>query len=336
MLELLVKRYIADGQPVGSRTLAKDPTLNLSPATIRNVMSDLEDLGLVTSPHASAGRIPTPKGYRFFIDQLLKVSPINEELISSLQGEFIHLNDSKQIISSASAQLSEITSMVGIVMVPQREQQLLRQIEFLPLTSNQILVILVTNESEVQNRVINTTRQYSASELEQMANYFNRHFAGYELEIIRQKLITEMEEARRGADGFMQESINLAQQVLANSDYADSDLNISGQTNLMNYSEMGNLNKLRQLFETFGRKQDMLHILDSSMNATGIQIFIGEESGFQALDECSLVTKSYQIDDEVVGVVGVIGPTRMAYDRVIPIVDLTAQLLSSALKYSTN
>lgn len=331
LLKRLIQRYIADGEPVGSRTLAKDANMDLSPATVRNVMADLEECGLISSPHASAGRIPTVQGYRFFVDQLIKVKKLSQGELARLTGGIDPLDSPEHILSLATSQLSDVTAMAGVVLVPRRERNILRQIEFLPLAKCQILVILVTNESNVQNRVITMPRVYSPSELEQAANYINRHYMGQALETVRVDILKTLESAREGLDIGMRATIAMAQQALTEEGRQEHDYLLAGQTNLMNYREMGDLDKLRQLFDAFTTKHDILHLLNHSLQAQGVQLFIGEESGYQVLEGCSVVTSPYEVDGEMVGVVGVIGPTRMAYDRVIPIVDVTAQVLGAAL-----
>ena len=329
LLKSLVERYIRDGQPVGSRTLSKEMNLGLSPATIRNVMSDLEELGFIKAPHTSAGRIPTVKGYRLFVDSLLRVKPLHSKDIDKLKLQFNIGPHSGDIINSASSLLSSITQMAGVVTVPKRGQVKLRHVEFLPLGSNRVLVIIVVNEQEVQNRVIQTARNFSESELQQAANYLNREFTGQDLQGIRENLLKTMQATREDMRNVMMTAIEMADQVLETS--KNDDYILAGQTNLMNYTEMSNVDKLKHLFEAFNTKQDILHLLDQSIHAEGIQIFIGEESGYEALDDCSVITAPYRAKDDVIGVLGVIGPTRMAYDRVIPIVDVTARLLSSVL-----
>jgi heat-inducible transcriptional repressor len=331
LLGQLVTSYIADGQPVGSRTLSKMPGMELSPATIRNVMADLEEFGFIKSPHTSAGRIPTVRGYRFFIDKLLKVKPLTPKELKLIQGRLPRHSKPEDILETASSQLSEITSMAGVVMIPKRELTALRQIEFLPLSSNQILVILVTLDGTVQNRVITPTRAFKASELEQAANYLNRHYAGKALSEIRSHILASMDETRQSMNQMMNSAIDMARQVIDSSYQSEQNMVIAGQTNLMGYSEMGNLDKLRQLFDAFNQKQDILQLFDKSLHAQGMQIFIGEESGYEVLDECSIVTSPFEVDGKQMGVIGVIGPTRMSYGRVIPIVDVTAQVIASAL-----
>ncbi len=330
-LKVLIERYIRDGEPVGSRTLARDSGLDLSPATIRNVMADLEDMGLVVSPHTSAGRIPTVSGYRMFVDTLISLQPLNELEISSLRGQLGGQHSSKELVASASQLLSGVTHMAGVVMVPKREQVIFRQIEFLPLSGNRILTILVTREGEVHNRIIQTRKGYSPAELVQAANKLNQDYAGDSLEQMHKRLVEDMQKTKSDMDQIMARALELAGQVI-DSNEGDDDLVLAGQTNLMDFTEFAQMDRLRKLFDSFSEKHELLHLLDESMYANGVQIFIGEESGYKPLDHCSLVTAPYQVDEKVAGVLGVIGPTRMAYDKVIPVVDVTAKLLSAALK----
>lgn len=332
LFKALVERYIRDGQPVGSRTLARDAQMDLSPATIRNVMADLEEFGLISSPHTSAGRIPTALGYRFFVDSLLTVKPMRNRDRRSLKEMLgqTDIGEPQQLLSSASRLLSEITAMAGVVMVPRSEQRSLRQVEFLSLSQNRVLVILVINEREVQNRIIHTSRHYSAAELQEAANYLNQAFGGQDIKAVRQRLVKEMEAAKEGMNRLMLTTIEMAQKAFTEEE--DSDFVLAGQTNLMNYAEIADMERLRQLFDAFSQKRDILHLLDQVVSADGVQIYIGGESGYTALDECSVVASPYEVEGETVGVLGVIGPKRMAYDRVISIVDVTAKLLGSALK----
>ncbi len=332
LLKNLVTRYIRDGQPVGSRTLSKDSDLSLSPATIRNVMADLEEMGLVASPHTSAGRIPTAKGYRIFVDSLLQIQPLDMAETLRLRQQLLQSTDynKQNLLQQASDLLSEITHLAGIVMLPKQTCNMLRQVEFLPLSEQRVLVIMVINEQEVRNSIINASREYSPSELQQAANYLNRAFAGKSIQNVRRDLLKDMEQARTDMNLMMQVAIEIADQVFQSK--ASNDYVMSGQTHLMQFSELSNIDKLRHLFEAFNRKRDILHLLDQALNAEGVQIFIGEESGYEILDECSVVTSPYEVNGEVLGVLGVIGPTRMAYERVIPIVDITARLVGAALK----
>lgn len=330
LLKTLVERHIRDGQPVGSRALARESGLDLSPATVRNVMADLEEMGLLRSPHTSAGRIPTARGYRLFVDTLLKIEPLNMHQVKNLERHFAVMQSPSTLIETASSLLSSITHLAGIVMLPRQEHARLRQVEYLPLSERQVLAILVVNDREVQNRIINTERRYTASELERAANYINSLCAGKDLYTVRETLLEEIKSAREQMNTMMLTAIEMADKAFDNRPPSD-DFLVAGQTNLMEYGELSDVEKLRQLFEAFNRKRDILHLLDQSLKASGVQIFIGEESGYEVLDECSVVTSPYQSEGEIVGVLGVIGPTRMAYERVIPIVDLTARLLGAAL-----
>ena len=330
LLKALIERYIRDGQPVGSRTLSRDSSVDLSPASVRNVMADLEELGLVKSPHTSAGRVPTAQGYRLFVDTLLTVKPLREVEVQSLKSKLWPNDDPQRVLESASSLLSEITRMAGVVMIPRRERVTLRQLEFLPLSGNRILVILVINERDVQNRIIQVARTFSPSELQQMANYLNQEFAGKDLREVREHLVAEMRDVREHMNRLMVDAIEVASQAFTPEEPGD-DYFLAGETHLMSYAEMADVNKLRQLFNAFNRKRDILHLLDQAIQAQGVRLFIGEESGYEVLDECSVITSPYEAEGEIVGVVGVIGPTRMAYDRVIPVVDVAAKLLSTAL-----
>ncbi|HXH04086.1 MAG TPA: heat-inducible transcriptional repressor HrcA [Candidatus Competibacteraceae bacterium] len=330
LLKALVERYIRDGQPVGSRTLSR-AGFDLSPATIRNVMADLEELGLVRAPHTSAGRVPTARGYRFFIDSLLSVQPLDSREVELLRRQLDPDQDTGSLIQSTSQLLSGLTRLAGVVMVPRLETRTLRQVEFLPLSDNRVLVILVINEQEVQNRIIHTERPYTSVELLQAANYLNQQFAGKDIVTVRRDLLQEMEDVRASMNGMMQTVIEMADKVFEDSSRQDEDYVVAGQTNLMGFAELSDVEKLRQLFETFNRKRDILNLFDQCLNAQGVQIFIGEEVGFDALEQCSVVTAPYSVNGRVLGVLGVIGPTRMAYERIIPIVDVTAKLLAATL-----
>ena len=330
LLKALVERYIHDGQPVGSRILSKDSVLNLSPATIRNVMADLEDLGLVHSPHTSSGRVPTVSGYRLFVDSLLIIKPLASAELSLLRQSLAAQGEVSEVISIASKLLSEVTQMAGVVTLPKRELVSLRHIEFLPLSNTRVLAIFVTNEQEVHNRIIHTSKQFSASELQQAANYLNSVYSGRSLAAVRKAVVKELQEAQEEMNKEMLDAVHMAKLAL-DEGKTKEDYVLSGETNLMGFSELSDMERLKQLFDAFNQKRGIIHLLDQCLNAEGVQIFIGEESGYHAFDHCSLVTKSYSIDDEVVGMLGVIGPTRMAYEKIIPFVDVTAKLLSAAL-----
>lgn len=329
-MKTLVERYINDGQPVGSRVLSKDPNLKLSPATIRNVMADLEDMGLIHSPHTSAGRVPTVSGYRLFVNSLLTVKPLESSELDQLQTHLLAEHEGPgDVLNKASRLLSDVTKMAGVVTLPRRETTTLRHIEFLPMSNTRVLVIFVTDSQEVHNKIINTDRLYSPAELQQAANYLNSVFAGRSLAKIRDLILNEMEQDRSQVNQGMRDAVSMAQ--LAFSEKPKDDYVLSGETNLMGFSELSDMERLKQLFEAFSQKRGVIHLLDQCLLAEGVQIFIGEESGYRAFDHCSLVTSSYSINDEVVGVLGVIGPTRMAYEKVIPFVDVTAKLLGAAL-----
>jgi heat-inducible transcriptional repressor len=329
MLRALIDHYVRDGQPVGSRTLARDAGLKLSPATIRNVMADLEELGFVTSPHTSAGRVPTVQGYRFFVDTLLSVQPLEPGALDRMRAELKLDQSPKDLVESASSLLSGVTRLAGVVTLPRHDHPLFKRVEFLPLSDRRVLAILVTGSDEVQNRVLKTERDCSAAELQQASNYLNELFIGKDLTEVRANLLREMQETRSSMNEMMRTAMQMADQVLEQNH--DEDFVMAGQTNLMEFRELCDIDKLRKLFDAFNRKRDILHLLDQCVHGEGIQIFIGEESGYQMLDECSMVTAPYSVDGRVLGVLGVIGPTRMAYDRVIPIVDATARLLGAAL-----
>lgn len=331
-LKVLVEHYIRDGQPVGSRTLARDSGMNLSPATIRNVMSDLEEAGLITSPHTSAGRVPTVSGYRFFVDFLVSLRPLKKSEVQQMQQQIAVGSDGKALAARASAALSDLTHMAGLVMIPRREQILFRQIEFVPLSGSRILVILVTSDGEVQNRVIESAKHFSESQLTQAQNFLTANYGGQDLESMRAGLLKEMQSTRKQMDEVMTQAIELAGLVLNNSDDSDGDFVLSGQTNLMGFHDLSDMTMLKHLFDSFAEKRQILHLLDHCMDAEGVQIFIGEESDYEPFDNCTLVTAPYETDGSVAGVLGVVGPTRMDYNKVIPIVDVTAKLLSMALK----
>ncbi|MEM9384567.1 MAG: heat-inducible transcriptional repressor HrcA [Pseudomonadota bacterium] len=335
LLKTLVESHIREGQPVGSRTLSRNSDLSLSAATVRNVMVDLEEMGYVDSPHTSAGRVPTAKAYRLFVDTLVTVSPPDQLELDRLQRALDpDLASRDQLADSASSLLSDITHLAGIVSLPVTRHASLRQIEFLPLSGSRILAILVINSKEVQNRILQLDREYSESELRRAANYLNEQFAGKDLMQVRQALIEELQTARDSMNAAMLDAIQIAHRALDGGEQASTggDYVLAGQTNLMGFQELSSTERLRELFEAFTRKQDVLHLLDQSLTADGVQIFIGQESGHNFLDGCSVVSAPYTLDGEVVGVLGVIGPTRMAYQRVIPIVDITARLFGAALK----
>ena len=331
LFRVLVQRYIGSGQPVGSRTLSRDSGLDLSPATVRNVMADLEDLGLLRSPHVSAGRVPTVQGYRFFVDSLLNVAPIDEGELEHLRIQLELKGERESLMDAATSLISDVTHMAGIVTLPKQERLILRHVEFLALSPERVLVILVVNGSDVQNRVIHLARPYSQALLQQVGNYLNEVCAGKDLLEVRESLLAELKEHRSSLDALMLTAIEMADKAFVKDVGGEEALLVSGQTNLMGDGELADMEKLRHLFEAFREKTELLHILDQCVRADGLQIFIGEESGFEVLDGCSVIAAPYEREGKVLGVLGVIGPTRMAYDRVIPIVDVTARLLGAAL-----
>jgi heat-inducible transcriptional repressor len=327
LLKTLIERYIAEGEPVGSRTLSKYSGLDLSPATIRNVMSDLEELGFIASPHTSAGRVPTPAGYRFFVDTLLVVQHLGESEVRELEGHLVPDNP-QRLIHNASQILSQLSQFAGVVMTPRRRTQTFRHIEFLRLSEKRILLIVVTPEGDVQNRILVTEREYSASELIEAANFINQHYSGHSFEDVRGRLQAEVRDLRADLLKLMNAALE-AGTALAE---GGEQYVVSGERNLFAVRDLSqDVGRLKQLLELFERKTSLLQILDLSLRGQGVQVFIGGESGVSAPDDVSVVTSPYKVDGEVVGTVGVIGPTRMAYDRVVPIVDITAKLLSSAL-----
>ena len=332
LLRVLIQRFISDGQPVGSRTLSRDSGIELSPATIRNVMSDLENLGLIVAPHTSAGRIPTPQGYRLFIDTLVRYKQPKDREIRKLREQLAEQQDDPDaMLGAVSKLLSSITSLAGVVAVPKGQRSILRQIEFLSLSDNRVLAILVINDREVQNRILHTELPHTAEELQRAANFINEHYVGCDLPRIRQNLINDLDRTRDSMNQAMHDIISVAQSAMEGAAAAPGEFVLAGETNLMDFAELSDVDTLRRLFDAFSRKRFMLDLLDRSINADGVQVFIGEESGYHILDDCSVVTAPYRVDANHVGVLGVIGPTRMAYDRVVPIVDITARLLEAAL-----
>ncbi|MCC6472568.1 MAG: heat-inducible transcriptional repressor HrcA [Burkholderiales bacterium] len=328
LLKTLVERYIAEGEPLGSRALSRYSGLDLSAATIRNVMADLEELGFIASPHTSAGRVPTQRGYRFFVDTLVTTKPLERSEINQLEGSF-SASQPEKLLTSASQLLSELTHFAGVVATPRRRPPAFRHIEFLSLSEKRILLIIVTPEGGVQNRILLTDKTYSASDLAIAANFLNQNYAGLAFETIRRRIQDELRQLRADMMQLMSAALDAGDRALSES---GEPYVISGERNLLDSDDLAsNMNRLRELFELFEKKTLLMTILDSSMRAHGVRLFIGDESGIATLDECSVVTAPYEVNGQVVGTVGVIGPTRMAYERVIPIVDITAKLLSSAL-----
>lgn len=328
LLKTLVEHYISDGQPIGSRTLLQHSGLEVSPATIRNAMSDLERLGFIASPHTSAGRIPTQKGYRFFVDSLLTVKPLQSGEIQRIKQE-LSSPDPQELISSAADMLSQLSQFAGLVLIPKRKTVTFKHLEFLPLSDKRILVIIVTTDGNVQNRIIMADKPHSNTDLTEATNYFNHHFTGATFEEAYQKLHTELQQMQSDINRLMAAALEVSGRA---SNTGREHVVIAGERNLLQADDLSsNVASLRKLFELFERRTQLMQLLDSSQKADGIQIFIGGESDYLPLDECSMVTAPYEAEGQVVGTLGVIGPTRMAYERVIPIVDITAKLLSNAL-----
>jgi heat-inducible transcriptional repressor len=332
LLKALVERYIAEGQPVGSRVLSRQSGLELSPATIRNVMADLEELGFIASPHTSAGRIPTPKGYRLFVDSLMVVQPLADVEITRLEGE-LAADRPQQLVSAAAQLLSQLSHFAGVVLTPRRREAGFRHLEFLRLSERRVLLIIVTPEGDVQNRILHTDRPYSQSQLIEATNFFNQHYAGAPFASIRRRLADELNALREDVATLMTAAVDVGEGALN----ADESVVLAGERNLLQTEGLAsNMERLRRLFDLFEEKTSLLHLLDRSQRAAGVQIYIGGESNLVPLDEMSVVTAPYTVDGQVIGTLGVIGPTRMAYERVIPIVDVTAKLLSNALTLQKN
>jgi heat-inducible transcriptional repressor len=327
LLKTLIERYIEEGQPVGSRTLSRFSGLDLSAATIRTVMADLEEMGFVTSPHTSAGRIPTPRGYRLFVDTMLTIRPL-EELASREVERSLYPDSPQKVINSAAQLLSSLTHFAGVVMTPKRSQ-IFKHIEFLRLGEGKILLILVTPQGDVQNRILPTTQDYSPSQLVEASNYINAHFSGKSFSDISARLRAELDHLRGDIAGLMTLAL---ENGVTDTKLTHPDMVISGERHLLDVGELSsNLTKLRKMFDMLEQKSVLMQLLDISSHADGIQIFIGGESELLPYEDLAVISAPYSVDGKIVGTLGVIGPTRMAYDRVIPIVDITSKLLSGAL-----
>jgi heat-inducible transcriptional repressor len=330
ILKLLIEKYIDEGQPVASKTLVNECQLGVSSATIRNVLSDLENRGYLRSPHTSAGRVPTEQGYRLFVDHLLTVSDMDTKNIRHLESALTKSSDPKSLAESASQMLSELTQLTGIVMVPSSYQETLRHIEFLPLNTCQILVILVLNEKEVQNFVIDVDRSYSDIELNQATNFVNQTFAGQALSTIRKRLLDLMEREKESLSQMMEATIQVSSKALQERKREDN-LVIKGESHLLAASSGADLGQLKSLFEAFSQKKVIIDMLDRCTQSNGLQIFIGKESGYKVFDDLTLITAPYSVGKDVIGVLAVVGPTRIPYQKVIPAVDMTAKILASVL-----
>lgn len=327
LLKSLIEHYIVDGQPVGSRTLSQYSRLDLSPATIRNVMADLEEHGLIAHRHTSSGRVPTPRGYRLFVDSLLTVQPLEAGEASQMQGALV-AQEPRQVLAKAAGLLSELSSFAGVVST-QRRSGTFRHIEFLRLSARRVLLILVSPEGDVHNRMLQLDRDYTPSTLNEAANYINAHYAGIGFDEIRRRLGTELAELRRDISALMQRAVDAGREAVED----DSDkMLIAGSSNFVGIPDFADdMARLKQLFSLFEQRTDLLQLMDASARASGVQIYIGGESELVPMEELSIVIAPYKADGKVVGTLGVIGPTRMAYQRMIPMVDITARLVSSAL-----
>lgn len=327
LLKTLIERYIADGHPVGSRALSKYSNLELSPATIRNVMSDLEEMGFITSPHTSAGRVPTPRGYRFFVDTLMTVQPLGEAATSAVEGR-IRRDVPQRAISTAAQVLSNLSQFAGVVLTPRRALAF-KHVEFMRLSDSRVLLIIVTPDGDVQNRILFSDVPYTSAQLIEAANHLNAEFAGLGFEDILAKLRGEVDQIQDDITRLMQAAVEASSEALSED---AEDVVISGERNLLeNVDLSSNMDNLRQLFALFEQKTSLMRLLDISTRAHGVQIYIGGDSQLVPMDDMTVVTAPYKVDGRVVGTLGVIGPTRMAYERVVPIVDITAKLLSNAL-----
>ena len=329
LLKALIERYIADGQPVGSRTLSK--VFDLSPATIRNVMADLEDQGLIHSPHTSAGRVPTPRGYRMFVDTLLAVRAYQHEPgYGQGVADMLPMSEPARAVNAAAALLSNLTQFAGVVLTPKRSQ-VFRQIEFIRLSDRRVLLIIVTPDGDVQNRILAMQRDYSEADLIEAGNFFNMHFSGKSFNMVRRTLSTELAQLREDISKLMEAAVEAGAEAADDGDAVV----ISGERKLLEVTDIASdMDRLRKMFSLFEKKTDLLQLLDLSSRAQGVQIYIGGDSQLIPVEDVSIITAPYGVDGKVVGTLGVIGPTRMAYERVIPIVDITARLLSNALSHN--
>ncbi len=330
LLKTLVEMHIREGQPIASKNLQGESGLSVSPATVRNIMAELEDLGYLASPHTSAGRIPTAQGYRFFVDSLLQVGPVEQGAVSAMNAALDPNRSTSELVQSASNLLAQITYQTGIVTVPKPASSQLRQIEFLPLSGDRVLVILVINEREVQNRIIQMQRPMSEEQLKAAADLINQRYAGVDLSQVKTQIVREMAEARSRIDAYLEAALELASAAIDTQEQSENVM-VTGEASLLNQASPEDMQKLRELFDAFERKRDLLELLERCSRADGIQIFIGEEAGFDVFGDFSVITAPYAQGSQSLGVLGVIGPTRMAYERVIPIVDVTARMLSAAL-----
>ena len=327
LLKTLIERHISEGQPIGSRTLSRHSGLDLSAATIRNVMADLEELGFVSSPHTSAGRVPTPRAYRLFVDTMLTIKPLDEVGHRELSAEIVP-DSPQRVIAGAAQMLSQLSNFAGVVLTPRRSE-VFKQIEFLRLSEKRILLIMVTPQGDVQNRILITNKDYSPSQLVEASNFITTNFAGLDLQSVRNRVKNELEGLREDITALMSQAVEASSNTL---EEPQNNMVISGEKKLLAIGELvSDMDKIKRLFQVFEKRTGLLQLLDVSSRAEGVQIFIGGESDLVPLDGMAVITAPYKVDNIIVGTLGVIGPTRMAYDRVIPIVDITSKLLTSAL-----
>jgi heat-inducible transcriptional repressor len=333
ILASIVEHYINHGEPIASKTLAAFSPTGLSSASIRNIMAELEAAGYLLQPHTSAGRVPTVLAYRLFVDSLLTTQELSADHFGQLKQQLRPSDSTQHLVKQTSTLLSGLTSLAGMVTVPRAQRLTLRQIEFLPLSERRVLVILVLNDKEVQNRIIHTEKQYTDSELQVATQFLNAHFAGKELAEIQKELLDDMVKDKTNLDEYLQIVLTISRQALEDVPEAEEDeLVMAGERNLIAQSDLHSVDQVRALLDAFAKKRDMLHLLEQCLHAPGLQIFIGEESGFDAFGDFSVIASPYRANGRVVGVLGVIGPTRMNYEKVIPLVDVTAKLLSAALE----
>ena len=327
LLKILVEQYLSDGQPISSSRIADESQISVSSATVRNNMARLQELGLVSSPHTSAGRIPTQHGLRFFVDGLMTYDSIDEESQQQVRDGLAHKQSQQALLESASQILSDLTQLAGLVTIPLAEQNALRQVEFLQLTGRQVLAILVVNDRDVQNRVIETNRVYTEVELRQAANYINESFAGRSLEAVRSGILTSMSEDKTQINELLERAFDIASKTFIE---AEHDFVLSGESNLVTLTSSAD--EIKRLLAAFESKSSIVHLLDACIEGEGVQLYIGEESGFAPFDDYSLVTAPYEVRGRVAGVLGVIGPTRMSYQRVVPLLDITSRILGEVIE----
>lgn len=340
LMKSLIESYVKQGTPIGSKALLQSSHLSVSPATVRNIMADLERQGLLLSPHTSAGRIPTTQGLRIFVDQLIKVRSLRTDVVEHVKQNLNPHQETKALLGNASNLLSDMTKMASLVQIPVSPVSRLQHIDFVPLSGKRLLVVMVLDNDEIQNRVISVDRDYQRQELTQMSNYLNENLVGKDVNCARQELFGAMLKEKQQLDRLLQRAIDFAEQGFEQNNQLASDMNkpfhLSGQTNLVSMASHGQLDNIEQIFGAFKQKQQIMSLLDRSLAATGVKIFIGEETGSANLKGCSIVSAPYKQQGKSVGVLAVVGPTRMQYDKVIPIVDVTAKMLSSALDFKAN